>query len=131
MQYREYGDFPTLKEIKQDYKKLLKIIKNVRTIEQAKVLENQGFTVEINGMSIDEFTTPGSDGYICTNNDIEWIRYEVFGCLTYIYDRFDGKPWFDVWCNYSLEEFITDITIDKLTPKLYEEEKARHKRFFD
>ena len=117
-----YGDFPTMEEIKRDYNELMEIIKDVRTIEQARQLEKD-FTIEINGMTIDEFLEPDNNGYVCTDKDIEWIRYEVYGCLSYIYDRFDGKPMFDVFSIYCYDEFIRDITIDELTEELYEKEK--------
>ena len=117
-------DFPTIKEIKKDYNDLIDIIKNVRTIEHIKELDKQKkFTIEINGMSISEFLEADNNGYVCTNDDIEWVRYESFGCLSYIYDRFDGKPMFDVWCDYGYYDFITDITIDDLTEDLYENKK--------
>lgn len=119
-----YGDFPTIEEIKRDYNELIEIIKDIKTIEQAKEVEAKGFTVEINGMSIDEFSTPDSNGYVCTDKDIDWIRYENYGCLSYIYDRFDGKPMFDVWSEYCFDEFIRDITIDELTEELYKKEKT-------
>ena len=125
-----YGDFPTMEEIKRDYDELMEIIKDVRTVEQAKELENKGFIIEINGLPINEYTNGMKlyDGTRndCkgTNEDIEWIRYEVYGCLSYIYDRFDGKPMFDVWSEYCYYEFIQDITIDKLTEELYEKSKA-------
>lgn len=126
MNTNEYGDFPTMKQIKRDYKNLMKLIKNVKTIEQAKELEKaKKFTIEINGMSIDEFTKISDDSYICTNKDIEWIRFESFGCLSYIYHYLDNKPMFDVFCNFSFDEFIHDITIDKLTNELYKSEKER------
>ena len=125
MKYYQYGDFPTMEEIKQDYAELMEIIKDVRTIEQARELEKQGFTIEINGMSIDEFVAVDGNGYVCTDKDIEWIRYDVYGCLSYIYDRFDGQPMFDVWCDYYFDEFIHDITIEQLTEELYEMEKTR------
>lgn len=120
-----YGDFPTMEEIKRDYNELMEIIKDIRTIEQARQLEKEKkFTIEINGMSIEEFLMPDSNGYVCTDKDIEWIRYEVYGCLSYIYDRFNGKPMFDVFSVYCYDEFIRDITIDKLTEDLYNKEKA-------
>lgn len=119
-----YGDFPTIEEIKRDYNELMEIIKDVKTIEQAKQLEKDFTIIEINGMSIDEFLTPDNNGYVCTDKDIEWIRYEVYGCLSYIYQRFDnGKIWFDVWSDFLYDEFIRDITIDKLTEDLYNKEK--------
>lgn len=120
-----YGDFPTMEEIKRDYNELMEIIKDVRTIEQAREMENKGFFVEINGVSIDEYVSGEGIKEGKTNDNIEWIRYEVYGCLSYIYDRFDGKIWFDVWSEYCQYEFITDITIDKLTEELYEKEKAK------
>lgn len=124
-----YGDFPTMEEIKRDYAELMKIIKDVRTIEQAKEMEKMGFIVEINGLPIDEYVNgmkmfDGTrNGIKGTDEEIEWIRYECYGCLSYIYDRFDGKPMFDVWSEYCFDEFIRDITIDKLTEELYEKEK--------
>lgn len=119
-----YGDFPTMEEIKRDYNELMEIIKDVKTIEQVKQLdEEKKFTIEINGMSIGEFLTPDSNGCVCTDKDIEWIRYEVYGCLSYIYQRTDGEIWFDVWSNLLYDEFIRDITIDRLTEDLYNKEK--------
>ena len=50
-----YGDFPTMEEIKRDYDELIEIIKDVKTIEQAKEMESKGFIVEINGVSINEY----------------------------------------------------------------------------
>ena len=119
----EYGDFPTIEEIKRDYSELMEIIKDVRTIEQAKEMENKGFIVEINGVTINEYLNGEGINDGKTNYNIEWIRYEAFGCLSYIYDRFDGNPMFDVWSNYCYDEFIRDITIDKLTEELYNKEK--------
>lgn len=120
------NDFPSFEEIKKDYHDLINIIKDIRTIEQIKRVEKEyNFTIEINGMTISEFLKPDINGYVCTDNDIEWVRYESYGCLSYIYDRFDGKPMFDVYSNYCDGEFITDITIDELTKDLYEKEKKR------
>lgn len=111
----KYSDFPTMEEIKRDYDELIEIIKDIRTIEQIEKLDKQNkFTIEINGMFINEFLKANG-----TDKDIEWVRYETYGCLSYIYDRFDGKPMFDVWCDYSYDEFIRDITIDDLTESLY------------
>lgn len=118
-----YGDFPTMEEIKRDYVELMNIIKDVRTVNQAKEMESKGFIIEINGVSINEYLRGEGYNEGITDDNIEWIRYEVYGCLSYIYDRFDGKPMFDVWCDYAYCEFITDITIDELTEELYEKEK--------
>lgn len=120
----KYGDFPTMEEIKRDYNELLEIIKDVRTIEQVREMENKGFIVEINGVAIDEYINGEGYNEGKTDENIEWIRYENYGCLSYIYDRFDGKPMFDVWSAYCYDEFIRDITIDELTEELYEKEKS-------
>lgn len=121
----EYGDFPTLEEIKRDYYALMDIIKGVKTVGQAREVEkNYGISVEINGVSIDEFenglkTINGRADGRGTNADIEWIRYEAYGCLSYVYDWFGGSPMFDVWSNAASCEFVTDITIDDLNPENY------------
>lgn len=119
MKEHTYGDFPTLQEIKRDYYELMEIIKEIRTIKQAKDLQGKGFIVEINGESIEDYI---NEGY--ADSDIEWIRYENYGCLWFIYDRFDGKPMFDIWSNFCFDDFITDITIDKLTEELYQKAKS-------
>lgn len=124
-----YGDFPTIEEIKRDYNELMEIIKDVRTIEQAREMERKGFIVEINGVTIDEYINGEGYNEGKTDENIEWIRYEVYGCLSYIYDRFDGKPMFDVFSMYCYDEFIRDITIDELTEKLYEKEKGAYNKF--
>lgn len=124
-----YGDFPTIEEIKKDYNELMEIIKDVRTIEQAREIENKGFIIEINGVTIDEYINGEGYNEGKTDENIEWIRYEVYGCLSYIYDRFDGKPMFDVFSMYCYDEFIRDITIDELTEELYEKEKGAYNKF--
>lgn len=115
----KYGAYPTIEEINRDYNELMEIIKNVRTVEQAREMEKKGFIVEINGVTIDEYINGEGYNEGKTDENIEWIRYEVYGCLSYIYDRFDGKPMFDVWSNEFYGEFITDITIDDLTEDSY------------
>lgn len=117
-----YGDFPTLKEIKNDYYELTKIIEGINTIEKLKELDKKNIlTFEINSMSLEEFLEPDSKGNIPTDNDIEYIRYDSFGCLDfiYVYPNDKCKPMFDVWCDYTDDFFISDITIDELTNTLY------------
>ena len=123
-----YGDYPTIEEIKRDYFELMEIIKDVRTVEDAiKVEETKKLTIEINGMSIDEYKKVNNIGpraFIYTDENgveegIEWIRYESYGCLSYIYDRFDGKPSFDIWSNKCDYDFVQDITIDEITEEIY------------
>lgn len=107
--------YPTIEEIRKDYASLMEKIEDVRTVEDVKEFcATYPWVVEINGDSVDEFLKSGG-----TDADIEWIRYETFGCLSYIYDRFDGKPMFDVFCSKRQDEFIHDITIDKLTEENY------------
>lgn len=110
-----FAGYPSLEKIKSDYKELMEMIKGVRTVEAAKAFsENSSIEVEINGVSIDRFLLDGG-----TDQNIEWIRYEEFGCLSYVYDRFDGKPMFDVSVDDDFYEFITDIRIDDLTEENY------------
>ena len=121
-----YGDFPTLEEIRRDYNELTEIIKNVSTLEQVKALdESKQFTIEINGMFVNEFINEN-----LTDKDLDWIRYESYGCLSYIYNYIDGKIIFDVWSEYCYNEFIENITIDKLTEDLYEKEKERVLQYY-
>ena len=87
--------FPRLENIIDTYKRLMDIIADIRTVKQAKAVECLFTEIEINGVNINEFIRNGG-----TDTEIEWIRYDNFGCLQYIYDRFDGKPMSDVYCEY-------------------------------
>lgn len=116
--------FPRLENIIDTYKRLMDIIADIRTVKQAKAVEYLFTEIEINGVNINEFIRNGG-----TDTEIEWIRYDNFGCLQYIYDRFDGKPMFDVYCEYLEEEFIRDITVDNLTAELYNKAKAEALRY--
>lgn len=110
-----YGEFPSIEAIRHDYKLLKAVIHDIKTVQQVMDLMSETLLVaEINGMTPEEFVKEGG-----TDDSIEWIRYEQFGCLTYIYDNFDGNPVFDVWSELYMDEFIFDITIDKLTEELY------------
>lgn len=108
-----YGDFPDLKDIEADYNELMDIVKDVKTIEQAKELEEKGFIVEINGVSIKEYVEDG--GFLNegkTNENIEWIRYERYGCLDCIYVYTDGSStMFSVWSEAYEIDFIDSATI--------------------
>ena len=117
---KSYGDYPTLEQIKADYDELIHIVGNVTTIEQAKKLEEK-LTIEINGISIDEFVngTKLYDGTRADNRgtdaDIEWIRYEAYGCLSLIYfyikNGIIDDIVFNVWCNKWDVDFIQDTSI--------------------
>lgn len=118
-----YGDYPTLEEIKRDYDELLEMVGNVTTIEQTQKIKDK-FTIEINGLSIDEFVNGMKlcDGTRVNNRgtdkDIEWIRYEAYGCLSYIYFCIENgiidNITFDVWSNKHGSEFITGSSIDNI-----------------
>ena len=116
--------FPRLENIIDTYKRLMDIIADIRTVKQAKAVEYLFTEIEINGVNINEFIRNGG-----TDTEIEWIRYDNFGCLQYIYDRFDGKPMFDVYCEYLEEEFIRGIKFDELTAELYDKAKAEALRY--
>lgn len=101
---------PTLNEIKSAYKEIVKIMKNVKTIDECrKVQEKHNLTIEINGEFIDDYVEIGG-----TDEDIEWIRIEAYECLSYIYFFTSGGIFFDVWSDEIDNEFITDTTIKKL-----------------
>jgi hypothetical protein len=111
---------PTLETIKRDYNKLIEIMKDIKTIEQCKDIEQKHrLTIEINGEFIEDYVKDGG-----TNEDIEWIRVEHYKSLDYIY-FFNNNPvhhpiYFDVWTDELDAEFISDTTIEKLD-KDYEE----------
>ncbi|MEE1505087.1 MAG: hypothetical protein UGF89_12695 [Acutalibacteraceae bacterium] len=111
-----YGDFPKLKEIKADYEELMKIVKDVKTIAQARAMEEKGFVVEINGVSIEEYVENG--GFLNegkTDENIEWIRFECYGCLDCIYVYTDGSPaMFNVWSKAYEMDFIDTKTIKEV-----------------
>lgn len=126
---QKYGDFPTIEEIKRDYNEMLSIIKDIKTIEAAQKVEDTFYVIEINGLPIDEYvngmklSSGERAAYRGTNADIEWIRYENYGCLSYIYNWLNGTIRFDVWSNALDDDFIKDIAIGDLTQDLYDEAK--------
>ena len=112
-----YNSFPTMEQIKSDYYELLELIKDIKTIEQAQEFEQKTrMEIEINGWLINEYVERGG-----TNEGIEWIRYDNFGCLDYIYNHLYNKYiMFDVYSEFCDYDFIEDITIDKLTEEFLE-----------
>lgn len=108
-----YGDFPKLEDIKSDYRELMGIVEGVKTIAQARAMEEKGFVVEINGVSIKEYVEDG--GFLNegkTDENIEWVRFERYGCLEYIYVYTDGSPtMFNVWSEAYEMDFIDSTTI--------------------
>lgn len=103
-------DTPTLETIKKTYNELVEIMKDVKTIDQCREIEQKyRLTIEINGEFIDDYVKNGG-----TNEDIEWIRVEHYKCIDYIYFHNNGPVYFDVWTDDLDTEFISDTTIDKL-----------------
>lgn len=104
---------PSLEEIRADYKAFRELTKNVRTLEDIKKLRHQ-FVIEINGVSVSEFEEMPTE--------IEWVRYDGYGCLEDIYDYFDGKPKFQINCKEHDELrylVIGTITEDDVTEENY------------
>lgn len=122
----EYGDYPSLENIQKDYDELLQLVGSIVTVEQVKEFQKShtNVTIEINGMSVDEF----EEGLVLlggtravsrkSNNDIDWIRYECYGCLSYIYFHIKSgvitSIIFDVWSNKWDNEFIENVTMDNV-----------------
>lgn len=106
-----YGEYPTLEEIKRDYKELLGLIGSITTKEKAVDLKHKyNITVEING----EF----AEQYKRTDAEINWIRYAAYGCLDNIYVYCSrgsiNEIYFDVWSNECDSAFIEGISFDDL-----------------
>ena len=104
---------PSLEEIRADYKAFRELTKDVRTLENIKKLRHQ-FVIEINGVSISEFEEMPTE--------IEWVRYDGYGCLEDIYDYFDGKPKVQINCKEHDELrylVIGAITEDDVTEENY------------
>lgn len=113
---------PSLDELRREYEHFIEITKDIRTVEQAKEFQEKNhIPVEINGVSINEYLSEGgsyNEGK--TDENIEWIRYEYCDHLWYLYDRFDGKPVFDVYYGpYGDDCLVENICIDTLTPENY------------
>lgn len=106
-----YGDYPTLDEIKRDYKELMSMVKEVTTIEQLKGMKNNKFGIKVNGIALGDFL----NYHI---NDITSIRYREYGCLVdicvYIKDEKVDHVTFDVWSNKEVDVFICGTSIDKV-----------------
>ena len=107
-------DYPTLEEIRKDYESLYEKIKNIDTLE--KLANVWWTTTEVNGM--DDWGMEDIE-----QSEIDWFRYEQWGCLDYIYVYFEnGKITdikFDVWCDKYEFDFIEFETLEHLTEELY------------
>lgn len=105
---------PSLGEIRADYKAFRELTKYVRTLEDIKKLRHQ-FVIEINGVSISEFEEMPTE--------IEWVRYDGYGCLEDIYDYLDGKPKFLINCKECDE--LRYLVIGTITEKDITEENYK------
>ena len=115
----DYGSFPTLEEIKRDYNELVSEVKDIHTVKAARELEKKykWLTIEINGDLLKD-TTPD-------DTEVEWVRYDGYGCLAYIYVRTDGSSIaFDVWANAADFEFMDTVTIDDLDERYPKDKEA-------
>lgn len=113
--------FPTYNKIKADYKRLTEELAKINSLAGLQEFAHrQRLTIEINGdlvkyYEISTFAEP-----------IEWVRIEVWGCLSYVYCWADGRIMFDVWSDALYDEFIRDVTMDELTEEYYNNEIKAH-----
>lgn len=107
------SDIPDLETLKKQYNEIADIMKNVKTVEDARQLENSlGIYIEIGPKDGDaeHCTWYGFDDL--KESDIEWFRVESWGDLGYLYFNTNGKVFFDV---FDCDDTIIDSTsIDKL-----------------
>ena len=123
-EYKIYEGYPTFKEIKKQFNDFISVAKDITTIEQAQEYRKTNRTiVEINGDSIDNYIKDNG-----INSDIEWIRYEEYSDLAYIYCEIrNGKVdhvRLDIYSEWLEAEFITDV-IDILSQDKYYKELQR------
>ena len=132
---REYGDYPTLSEIVRDYQEIVEFAQYANTLEELHRIQEKhpDLTIGINDgdMFLDEFEYCGG-----TNADIECVRYEVYGCLQYIYFWFeDGKPTgtitFDVWSELWHNVFVEDVSIENIQENYEQYIKLAEKAWAD
>ena len=115
--------FPTYEEVIKDYNDFVKKINGITTIEQAKDFqEKYNICIEVNGELINDFILSGG-----TNKLIEWIRYEQYKSLSYIYAFITNGSIdhiiFDVETK-DIDDTLTIVdgtTIDSLEKTYYEE----------
>lgn len=123
-------DYPSLDQIRADYKCFIEKTGHITTIEDALPLYKEFDVIEANGDDINKYIAEGG-----TNEGLEWLRYERYGCLDYIYVFIkNGKVdyvSFDVWCDEGMVDFIDSITIDKLTEEVYSESIKAVEKFFN
>lgn len=129
--YDGVGKYPYLDNIVDDYNKLMKLVKDVKSLKDIEELvANKSFSIseiEINGMSVGFYKERIEQGFA---SDIEWICYESFGCLDYIYVFTEESrlPVFDVALETEghLFENITIAEIDDMESECWEDVVRKH-----
>lgn len=125
------GKYPYLDNIADDYNKLMNLVKDVKSLKDIEELvANKSFSIseiEINGMSVGFYKERLEQGFA---SDIEWIRYESFGCLDYIYVFTDRSrlPVFDVALETEghIFENMTIADIDDMESECWEDVVRKH-----
>lgn len=129
--YDGVGKYPYLDNIVDDYNKLMNLVKDVKSLKDIEELvANKSFSIseiEINGMSVGFYKERIEQGFA---SDIEWICYESFGCLDYIYVFTEESrlPVFDVALETEghLFENITIAEIDDMESEYWEDVVRKH-----
>ena len=129
--YDGVGKYPYLDNIVDDYNKLMKIVKDVKSLKDIEnLVANKSFPIseiEINGMSVGFYKELKERGIAA---DIEWIRYDSFGCLDYIcvFTEESRLPVFDVALETEghLFENITIADIDDMESEYWEDVVRKH-----
>lgn len=129
--YDDVGKYPYLDNIVDDYNKLMKIVKDVKSLKDIEnLVANKSFSIseiEINGMSVGFYKERLEQGFA---SDIEWICYESFGCLDYIYVFTEESrlPVFDVALETEghIFENMTIVDIHNMESEYWEDVVRKH-----
>lgn len=119
MSFKVYREYPTYKEVLKAYNELVHMVRDITTVGQAeKWGKDNKCEVEINGVSVEEYIL--NDGI---SEGIEWIRYDHYKNLCYIYCYVKNGVVESVAFDVSDNEGYGDFILDKfsLTQKEYYE----------
>lgn len=82
---------PTIDQLINDYQKVCEIMQNCRTVADArKIAAEQQVTIEVALYDHDPVDCNSSSLDNIRDEQIEWLRYDYYGCLEYIYFKPDG-----------------------------------------
>lgn len=128
-----YGqcEIPTLTTIKKNLIDLYNIMKNCKSWDDARKIQDElKCTIEVGNSDlggnplwyIDNY---GDDEY--TEENTEWYRVDTYGFLDFIYcDAKTGKPMsFDVWMIWDDDDYGTDLFIPNSTPQTLDSDYKR------